>query len=280
MGNRNAGVSTDRLMRIALELTGATTMPGDSAVQVPGDGLRRVMMGVDIGAAELLLAKHLAVDGVIAHHPAGGAAELNFAKVLNRGVELMTEAGVALADALATIQPAVARALLRAQAANHDHVPSVARLLALPLLNVHLPLDEVGRRVMVEAIEMHLAGLGREAMVEDVAAGLRTIPEIRDAPTRIMVPVGRLDNPAGRVCVYHGAGTNGGFAVARTLFAAGVGTVVYIHLAPDEADRIRGLDAPGNVIVAGHIACDLIGINRYLAAVEAEGVEVVRMSGL
>lgn len=280
MADPRTGLSTDDLMGLALDMAGMIAIPGDSAVYVPGATLRRVMMGVDVGTPELLLARQLGVDAAIAHHPAGGAAELGFARVLTRGIELMVEAGVPADAARDVIQPLVARFLLRAQAANFDHAPSVARLLGMPFLNVHLPLDEVGRRIMIETIATETAALNRDPLVEDVVAALRTIPEIREAPTRVMVPVGRLDRPAGRVVVYHGAGTNGGFPVARALFAAGAGTVVYIHLNPDDVDRIKALDDAGSVVVAGHIAADLIGINRYVALLEGRGVEVVRMSGL
>jgi hypothetical protein len=275
------GLSTDQIMRLALDLGHLTDVPGDSAVYVPGDGIRRVLMGVDIGAAELLLAKQLGLDAAIAHHPAGGAAELGFARGLSRQVDLMVEAGVPIETAKRVVQPRIAARLLRAQAANHDHAPSVARLLALPFLNVHLPLDELGRRIMAAAVRDHLGSLGREPLVRDVLDALATIPEIRDAATHVMVPVGRLDNPAGKVVVFHGAGTNGGAAVAEALFAHGVATVVYIHLNPDDADRLRALGRPDvNLVVSGHIASDLIGINPFVAALEARGVEVVRMSGL
>jgi hypothetical protein len=277
----DGGISTDEIMRIALDLVGETVVPSDSAIYVPGARLKRVMIGIDVGAAELLLARQLGVDAAIAHHPAGGSAVLDFPKVLIRGVALMIEAGAPEEIARQAVQPAIARAMLRAQAANHDHAPSVARLLGLPFMNIHLPLDEYGRRVMDETIRHHVGGLGREPLVGDVVAALRTIPEIGDAQTRVMVPVGRLDGPAGRVVVFHGAGTNGGFAVAQTLFAYGVGTVVYIHLAPEEAERLRALPAPsGNVVVSGHIASDLIGVKRFARALEERGVEVVRMSGI
>lgn len=137
-----AGRSTDEIMRIGLDLGGMTDVPGDSAIYVPGGALRRVMMGIDIGSAELQLAKSLGVDGVIAHHPAGGAAELGFTRVLSRQIDLLVESGVSMARARDVVQPRIAALLLRAQAANHDHVPSVARLLDLPFLNVHLPVDE------------------------------------------------------------------------------------------------------------------------------------------
>lgn len=275
------GLTTDEIMAIGMAMAGMSRIPDDSAIYVEGSGLRRVMMGVDIGGAELLLARQLGVDGVIAHHPAGGAATLRFPRVLGRQVELMVEAGVPAEAARNVVQPAITRGMLRAQTANFDHTPSVARLLDMPFLNVHLPLDEVGRRIMVEAIARHTGNLGREPTVSDIVDALVTIPEIRDAPTGVMVPVGRLDWPAGRVTVFHGAGTNGGFPVAQALAATGIGTVVYIHVAPEEADRLRALSIDNfSLVVSGHIASDLIGINRFVAELEGRGVEVVRMSGL
>jgi hypothetical protein len=238
------------------------------------------MIGVDIGPAELLLARQLGVDGVIAHHPAGGPAMLEFPKVLARGIELMVDAGVPEAEARQAIQPLVTRSMLRAQASNFDHVPSVAQLLGLPFLNIHLPLDELGRRTMVEAIHHYVQDLGRDPLVSDVVAALQTIPEIRHAPTRVMVPVGRLDAPAGKIVVYHGAGTNGGAAVAQALFAHGAGTVVYIHLSPEDAERLRSSIETGAVVVSGHIASDLIGISPYIRALEERGLSVIRMSGI
>jgi hypothetical protein len=150
----------------------------------------------------------------------------------------------------------------------------------MPFLNIHLPLDEYGRRVMDAAVRDRLVRLGREALVGDVVSALRAIPEIDTAPTRVMVPVGRLDQPAGRVVVFHGAGTNGGAPVARTLFAHGVGTVVYIHLDPADAERLREDDPVGAVVVSGHIAADLIGVNRLVAGLEERGVTVIGMSGV
>jgi hypothetical protein len=191
----------------------------------------------------------------------------------------MVEHGVPPAAARDAIQAMMTRALLRAQAENFDHVPSVARLMQLPFLNVHLPLDEVGRRIMVDTIEQHIEALGRPASVQDAIDALLTLPEFANAPTRIMVPVGAVDRPLGRFAIVHGAGTNGGYPVARTYFEHGVDTVLYIHVAPEEAQRLRA-DTRGNLIVSGHISSDMVGINRFVEKLEERGIEVVRMSGL
>ncbi|HET9014653.1 MAG TPA: hypothetical protein VFN57_03600 [Thermomicrobiaceae bacterium] len=274
-----AGLSTAEIVDVALELARARHLAADSAVYVEGTDLQRVMMGIDIGAGDLMLARQLGVDGVIAHHPAGGTATLNFPEVLTRHVELLVEHGVPAAAARDAIQGMLTRALLRAQTANFDHIPSVARLLAMPFLNLHLPLDEIGRRVMEDVIRERTEPLGESARVQDAIDALMTLPEFANAPTRIMVPVGAVDEPLGKFAVVHGAGTNGGYPVARAYFQHGTRTVLYIHVAPDEAERLRR-DGGGNLIVSGHIASDLVGINRFVTELEERGVEVVRMSGL
>ncbi|HVB65936.1 MAG TPA: hypothetical protein VNE17_14495, partial [Nitrolancea sp.] len=138
---------------------------------------------------------------------------------------------------------------------------------------------EVGRRMMGETIEKHVEGLDHSPSVQDAIDALRTMPEFANALTRIMVPVGAVDRPLGRIAIVHGAGTNGGYPVARAYFQSGVDTVLYIHVAPDDAQRLRS-ETSGNLIVSGHIASDMVGINPFVAKLEERGIEVIRMSGL
>lgn len=273
-------VSSIDLVDLALGMAGMDQLPADSCVLVPGTGMRKVMFGIDIGTAELMLAKQLGCDGVIAHHPAGGSARRHFAEVLTRQIELMIDHGVPQDAARAAAQPLISRAIMAGHAANADHVPSVARLLGMPLMNIHLPLDEIGRRIMIDVIDDHVTSLDRAPKVQDATDALMTLAEFANADTRIMVPVGAVDNPLGHLAVVHGAGTNGGARVAQTYFEHGLGTVLYIHCAGEEVARLRESEGAGNLIVSGHIASDLLGINRYVAQIESRGVEVVRVSGL
>jgi putative NIF3 family GTP cyclohydrolase 1 type 2 len=271
--------STRELVDIAIELAGMDELPADSAVYLSGSNLRRIMFGIDIGPAELLLARELECDAVVAHHPAGGDATLNFPRVLQKQIDFMVKHGVPENTARDAAQPLITRSTMGAHASNHDRVPSFARQIRMPFLNLHLPLDELGRRIMIEAIDDHLVSLDRAPVVQDAIAGLMTLGEFQDAPTRIMVPVGALDNPLGRIAVVHGAGTNGGARIASAYFNSGVGTVLYIHCAGPEVASLQET-GDGNLIVAGHIASDLVGINRYVEAIEALVVEIVRISGL
>jgi hypothetical protein len=272
-------ISTDELVELALGMADMELLPADSAVYVPGTNLRKIMFGIDIESGELLLAKQLGCDGVIAHHPAGGGAKLRFPEVLTRQIELLIDHGVPQDAARAAAQPLISRSIMSAHASNFDHVPSVARLLAMPFMNMHLPLDELGRKIIVETINDHIEGLNRAPLVQDALDALMMLPEFAAAQTRLMVPVGAVDAPLGRLAVVHGAGTNGGAAIASCYFKHGIGTVLYIHCNAEEVAKLRQ-EAAGNLIVSGHIASDLVGINRYVAQIESRGVEIVRMSGL
>ncbi|MCL4424576.1 MAG: Nif3-like dinuclear metal center hexameric protein [Firmicutes bacterium] len=267
---RRFAMNTQEIMQMALDLVGMTEIPADSAIYLPGRGIRKVLFAIDIGVPELLLAKELDCDLVIAHHPQ--AAVLSFPQILDRHVDLMVSKGVPPAAAQKAITALKESSEFRYQAGNYEHVTGVAKLLGLPFMNIHNPLDELGRRIMQQTVD----GLGEGATVGEVVAALQEIPELASAPTRVKVAAGRPGNPAGRVVVAHGAGTNGGYEVARTYFEYGIGTVVYIHVDYAQAVRLRA-EGKGNLVVTGHIASDLIGINPFLRQLEETGLELVKI---
>src|SRR5260370_19296680 len=86
-------------MKTALKLAHFNNIPADSEIHVKGRKLRRVLVAIDVGVGELLLAKELNCDCVIAHHPAGGSAQLEGYKVFLRHTEQMRAAGVPAAIA-------------------------------------------------------------------------------------------------------------------------------------------------------------------------------------
>ena len=107
------------------------------------------------------------------------------------------------------------------QRENYDHAASVARLLEIPFLNIHSPLDEVGRRIMQRTVDEQLARKP-DSTVADVRDALMQLPEFAAARTQMQNPLGSWDAPAGRVVVSHGAYTNGGYPVARAYLTHGV----------------------------------------------------------
>lgn len=273
---RTEGLTTEDLVAIALELVGWSELPPDSAVYVPGRGIRRVLVGIDIGTAELLLARQLGCDAVVAHHPVG--VRHRMAPVYRRHVELMVAHGIPREVAEAAVRDRVEELETSGHSDNYDHVVSVARLLNLPFLNLHAPCDEAGRRILQGIIDETLAHHPR-ASLREVADALGKLSEFREAETAIRIALGDPDAPAGKVVMVHGALTNGGYAVAKAYFDHGIDTVAYIHIAPGELARLRR-EGRGQLLITGHIASDSVGINPWIAALEARGVEVVRISGI
>jgi putative NIF3 family GTP cyclohydrolase 1 type 2 len=270
-------MNTDRLMQIALEMAEMGEVPGDSAVHWAGADIRKVLVGIDLRAPELLLAREMGMDAVIAHHPVG-LAVLGFHRVLARHVEQMVAAGVPAATAQATMAETIDARRATDASANYDHDPSIARLLRMPYLNIHTPLDELGRRRLAAAA----ASLPADATVAELIAHFSaSFGEFRAAATRIEAVVGRETHRLGRVAISHGAGTNGGYAVAKAYFDHGVDTVVYIHCRAEDARRLaREVGPDKTLVVTGHIASDSIGINPYVDRLRREGLEVTTASGI
>ena len=271
-------MNTDRLMQLALEMAELDEIPGDSAIHHPGDGIRKILIGIDLKQAELKMAKDLGYDCAIAHHPSAGTSILRYHEVLFRHVDQMVRAGVPADVAAETMRETVESRRVLASMQNYDHAPSVARLLGMPYLNIHTPLDEIGRRRMAEVV----GSLGPEQTVADAIDALRgAFGEFRNAKTEIEVPVGLADNRLGRAVFSHGAGTNGGYPVAKAYFDHGINTVLYIHCRPEETKRLR--DEYGDaktLVVTGHIASDSVGINPYVDRLRAEGLDVTAFSGI
>jgi putative NIF3 family GTP cyclohydrolase 1 type 2 len=270
-------VNTARLMEIALDMAGLSEVPGDSAVHHAGRGIRRLLVGIDLRAPELALAKSLGVDAVLTHHPVG-VATLNFHTVLQRHVDQMIAAGVPAEAARAAIDETAAARRVLDSMTNYDHDPSIARLLDMPYLNIHTPLDEIGRRRLADAA----ATVPAERTVGDlVRRFVETFEEFRAAATRVEVLVGKETHRLGRVVVSHAAGTNGGYSVGKAYFEHGVDTLVYIHCRPDDARRLEAeFGETKALVVTGHIASDSVGINPYVDRLRDEGLDVTTASGV
>lgn len=263
-------MNTQELMQIALDMVGFKEIPGDSAIYVEGENIKKVLFGIDLGVPELLLAHNMGYECCLAHHPQGGRAFLNYSKVLWKHKDQLVKAGIPEEVAEEAVRPLVEATHITSQAKNLYHAPSVAEALKMPYLNVHNPLDELGRKIMDDTIRK---STDEESTVEDVVDALLTLDEFKTASTEIMVPLGNLKNKVGKVVVAHGAGTNGGYSVARAYFDHGIGTVIYIHINPAELKKLQDY-GKGNLIISGHIASDMVGINPYLRELQKRGIAV------
>ncbi|MBI2001933.1 MAG: hypothetical protein HYY88_13430 [candidate division NC10 bacterium] len=271
-------MTTEEIMRVALDLSGLRDIPADSRVHVRGDGIRRVLATIDCDVADLLLARELRCDAVLSHHPEG-TASLHGWTLIARQVEQMVECGVPVAKAEAAIQRRMHSVELNSHVRNYGRVAQAAQLLKLPFLNVHLPCDVISRRLITEKMDPFRRP-DSHATVADVIAALQEFPEQKLAATEPRVRLGAPDRPAGRVAVAMAGYTNGGVEVLKAYFEAGVGTVLMMHFPEADLREAREQKLAGNLIITGHMASDSIGINVYLDELERRGMEVIRAGGI
>ena len=264
-------VDTNRIMKVGLELASWKKMPADSGVHVKGKNINKVLVGIDIGTAELMLAKQLECDAVIAHHPIG-ATTVNFYKVFDRHIDYMVGHGVPKKIAREAVEKLKERIETRNHANIYSNVVGAAKALALPLVNIHQPCDEYMRQVILHAIKA-----GGTDYVSDIVKSISKIPEFRHAATQVQVRFGNQNNKAGHWALVVAAGTNGGFSIAKAYFQHGVSTVIYLHIDYGELMKMREEKLEGNLIVMGHLAGDSIGLNGLSEHLENLGIETVRV---
>jgi hypothetical protein len=266
------------IMALANQLAGCQETPPDSQVYLDGD-VHRVYIGIDIDVAELLLARSLGADGVIAHHPMGSHARLGIPRVIERHEDQMRAEGIP-ADVAHQAMLARRRPVAHAvHTTNYDRVVDAARALQLPAMNIHLAADLIGRQFFIDfigrAVNGHRTSVG--ALVEE----LKTIPEMEASLVQPELWLGSPANPVGRWLVQMAAGTNGGAPVFRTYYEHGIDTIVAMHVDDRDLRELEQLPRTGtNLVITGHIPSDSIGINRVIDALEANGIEVLSGSGV
>jgi putative NIF3 family GTP cyclohydrolase 1 type 2 len=263
-------MNTEEIMQIALARAGMNEVPPDSGIFVPSEDVEKVLFAIDVGTAELALAKELGCDLVIAHHPIGEAL-ISFSKVVRRHFDFMIEHGVPRGTAEEAVRQLMERVEIRNHPANYMHTVRAARLLEMPLMNIHQPIDEITRQALLNKLRN-----SKTRKVGDIVRAFEELPEFKAAATKISVRVGSEENEAGRIALVFGAGTNGGYPVAKAYFDNGIGTVIYLHVDYDDVRRLRE-DGKGNLIVLGHMAGDSIGINVFNNELRSRGLEVTAL---
>lgn len=271
-------MNTRDIMNVALELAGLNEIPADSGIQVEGKNIKKVLIGVDMETPEILLGRDLGVDLVISHHPNSDSAEVNFAEVMDIQVDKMVEYGVPINKAQKALAPRKAQVELGCHVKNYDRASSAARLLKMPFMNIHIPADIIGENFTQNYLDEFTADKPK-ATLKDIMGALNDLDVYKNAIASPVIRVGSESSYAGKVVVLFAGGTNGGVDVYKSYFEAGVGTIVCMHV-PENVKKAVTEQNIGNVIVAGHMASDSIGLNKIIEAFEAKGLEVQKMSGI
>ncbi len=249
----------------------------------PDTQVNKIMVGVDIEVAELLLADRIrqqeGLDLVVAHHPEG-KAYTGLHEVMQLQVDLLVQAGVAQKTAASLLKERMAEVERRVLSANHTRPVDAARLLNLPFMNMHTPADNHVYRYLDDFFKQNAKKLTR---VADIVRLLSTIPEYKiaakfNAGPRIIL--GNPRRPVGKILLEMTGGTEGSKDVFDKLYKAGVRTLVSMHLSEEHFKKVK--DANLNVVIAGHISSDVLGMNLLLDNIQRyakQDFEIIGCSG-
>ena len=241
--------------------------------------IKKVLAGIDIEPAEILLAKEIGgVDLIIAHHPLGkGLAHL--AEVMDLQCDVLNFYGLPINIAEGLMKERISEVARGVNSVNHQRTVDTARLLKVNLINLHTPCDNLAAAFLKEKIEKENANLMR---LEDLLNFLKKIPEYREAIKFGAGPkifVGDPERRCGKIAVTEiTGGTEGSPKLYEKMAQVGIGTVIGMHISEEHKKEAEAANL--NVVIAGHMSSDSLGVNLFLDELEKQGIEIIPCSGL
>jgi putative NIF3 family GTP cyclohydrolase 1 type 2 len=238
--------------------------------------IKKVLVGIDIGPAEILMAKELGdIDLVIAHHPVGkGLAQL--ADVMSLQCDVLAYYGVPINISEGLMKERISEVARGVNASNHQRTVDAAKILGVNLMNSHTPADNNAAKFLRNLIEGK-----RVETVGELVGILKEIPEYKEAAKIGVGPktfVGSLENRCGKIVFSEiTGGTEGSPKLYEKMANAGIGTTVAMHIS--EEHKKEAESAHINIVIAGHISSDSLGMNLLMDELEKSGIEIIPCSG-
>jgi putative NIF3 family GTP cyclohydrolase 1 type 2 len=247
-----------------------------------GDGdrdVKNILVGIDIEAAELLLADRIrqkeSLDLVISHHPEGKGLYWLY-DVMRLQIQMLKKMGISKEAATALVEERMQEVERKFMAYNHMRSVDVARILNIPFLCLHTPADNMASYFIQKLMQDK-----KPRVVRDVLDILYDIPEYKIAKNETAGPRVLLGNPqraVGEIFVEMTGGTEGPKEVFGRLYDKGIRTLICMHLSEEHFKKVKDIGL--NVIIAGHISSDNLGLNLLLDKIgKKEKFHIVECSG-
>ncbi len=247
----------------------------------PETEVEMVLAGIDIETGEVLLAEKLRekgknINAIISHHPEGMALAALY-RVMKLQSDIFNQLGVSISVAEALLDERMKEVSLKLMPVNHNRTVMASELLGIPFLCCHTPADNSVTRYLQKLFDEK-----EPYMVCDIIEILMEFPEYKeqaklDAGPKILV--GKEKSRCGKVYVEMTGGTSGPKLIYQKLAQEGVGTIVGMHMSEDHKKEAEASHI--NVIIAGHIASDSLGMNLVFDQLRQIGhLNVIPCSGL
>ncbi len=240
--------------------------------------IKRILIGIDVDPAELLLAKEIGnIDLIISHHPLGkGLAALS--DVMELQCDVLEQYGIPINIAERLMKERISEVARGINRLNHRRTVDAAKILGLNLICLHTPCDNLAARFLKDRIEQD----NSLTRIGDLIDLLKEIPEYREAARFGAGPkifVGEKENRCGKIAVTEvTGGTEGSPKIYEKMAIAGIGTIIGMHM--EEGHKKEAETANINVVIAGHMSSDSLGINLFLDELEKRGIKIIPCSGV
>ena len=254
----------------------------DSCIHVDDEKteVKRILAGIDISSSEILLASQLnergkKVDLLVSHHPKGKALA-NLHEVMEMSVQVYEDLGVPVHIAEKIFEERVKEVGRRIHPINHFAEIDMAGLLQVNFMNTHTISDNLVNEYMIDYLKKK-----KPETIGDVMEALLELPEYQEAEKVGAGPKiisGAPKHRVGKILVEMTGGTTPSNKVYEQLSQYGVSTIVGMHMRDEAMEKTTELNM--NVIIAGHMSSDSLGMNLLLDEFEKRGIEVVSCGGL
>ena len=239
--------------------------------------IKRVLVGIDIEPAEILLAKEIEdIDLIISHHPLGkGLANLH--EVMELQCDVLNQYGVPINVAEGLMKERIEEVARGLNRENHQRTVDTAKILGFNLMCLHTTCDNLAARFLKDKIEKE-----KFERIEDLMKFLKEILEYKEATKFGAGPkifVGSEENRCGKISVAEiTGGTEPGPKIYEKMAQAGIGTILGMHMREENKKEAEAANI--NVVIAGHMSSDSLGVNLFLDELEKKGIEIIPCSGL
>lgn len=242
--------------------------------------IKTMFVGIDIEVGEVILADRLRergekIDLLFSHHPEGMALA-GFFNVMYMQIDILNRIGVPINVAESLMLERINEVERKVLPVNHMRSIDAARLLDIAFMTCHTPADN-----SVATYLRNLLNKKKPDTLGDIIDILRDIPEYKEAAKQKAGPKiikGDSQRKVGKVFVDMTGGTEGSKDIFQKLSEAGISTLVCMHLSEEHFKKASAEHM--NVIVAGHIASDTLGLNLVLDELEKKGkLRILTCSG-
>jgi hypothetical protein len=212
---------------------------------------------------------------LLSHHPSGRAFATLY-DVMQMQSDILNIFGVPINIAEGLMDGRIKEIERKLMPVNHMRAVDAARLLHIPFLCLHTPGDNMVARYLQKLFDAK-----KPYLLSDVIDILQDIPEYKSAEIDTVGPkifLGSKSRKAGKIFVDVTGGTEGAKDIFQSLTTNGVSTIVGMHMSEDH--RKEAEKSHMNVIVAGHISSDTLGLNLLLDEIsKGNSLEIIECSG-